>query len=95
MVPTKPLQRSYYAMVHQVMSIMLQDRSFDDQLASSLISNPWTTDSVSNILRAVPRLFFQSPCLNSKLNRIKKESGKPYRYPSSKEERALPKYYYS
>ncbi|OMO50407.1 hypothetical protein CCACVL1_30459 [Corchorus capsularis] len=61
MVPTKPLQRSYYAMVHQVMSIMLQDRPFDAQLASSTISNPWTTDSVSDILRAVPRFFFQSP----------------------------------
>ncbi|OMP11220.1 hypothetical protein COLO4_03953 [Corchorus olitorius] len=61
MVPTKPFQRSYYAMVHQVMSIMLQDRPFDAQLASSTISNPWTTDSVSDILRAVPRFFFQSP----------------------------------
>ncbi|XP_022768127.1 pentatricopeptide repeat-containing protein At1g77405 [Durio zibethinus] len=53
--------RSYNAIVHQVISIMLQNRPFDAQLASSTTSNPWTTDSVSDILRSVPKFFFQSP----------------------------------
>ncbi|KAK6277282.1 hypothetical protein POUND7_017605 [Theobroma cacao] len=61
MIPTKPLQRSHSAIVHQVLSIMLQNRPFDSQLASSTTSNPWTTDSVSDILRSVSKLFFQSP----------------------------------
>ncbi|KAA3476788.1 pentatricopeptide repeat-containing protein [Gossypium australe] len=60
MFPTKPLQRSSNGIVHQVMSMMVQNRPFDAQLASSTISNPWTTDSVSDILRSVPKFFFQS-----------------------------------
>ncbi|PPD86468.1 hypothetical protein GOBAR_DD16599 [Gossypium barbadense] len=60
MFPTKPLQRSSDGIVHQVMSMMVQNRPFDAQLASSTISNPWTTDSVSDILRSVPKFFFQS-----------------------------------
>ncbi|KAE8688529.1 Pentatricopeptide repeat (PPR) superfamily protein isoform 2 [Hibiscus syriacus] len=55
--PTKPLQ----CIVLQVLSVMLQNRPFDAHLASSTISNPWTTDSVSDILRSVPKFFFQSP----------------------------------
>ena len=61
MIPTKALQRSYNAIVHQVISIMLQNRPFDAHLASSSTLNPWTTDSVSDILRSVPKFFFQSP----------------------------------
>ncbi|KAK8671948.1 hypothetical protein V6N13_038529 [Hibiscus sabdariffa] len=57
MFPTKPLQ----GIVHQVISVMLQNRPFDARLASSTISNPWTSDSVSHILRSLPSFFFQSP----------------------------------
>ncbi|GKU87740.1 hypothetical protein SLEP1_g2085 [Rubroshorea leprosula] len=62
MVPTKPLHRNHTSVVHQVISVMLQNRPFDAILATSTTSaNPWTTDSVSDVLRSVPRFFFQSP----------------------------------
>lgn len=61
MIQTKPSQNSYNAIVHPVISIMLQNRPFDAQLASSTTLNSWTTDSVSDILRSVPRFFFRSP----------------------------------
>ncbi|KAE8728335.1 hypothetical protein F3Y22_tig00004620pilonHSYRG00085 [Hibiscus syriacus] len=78
MFPTKPSQSSYDGIVHQVISMMLQNRPFDAHLASSTISNPWTTDSVSDILRSIPNFFFKLP------RSIGRQKGFRHRAPSKR-----------
>ncbi|KAF5749050.1 pentatricopeptide repeat-containing protein [Tripterygium wilfordii] len=52
--------RRHTLLVNQVMAVMIQNRSFDAQLAAST-NQPWTLDLVSDILRSIPNFFFQSP----------------------------------
>ncbi|GAB2270374.1 hypothetical protein Dimus_005277 [Dionaea muscipula] len=65
MFPSMPLlYRHPSSLVNQVVSIMLQDRPFDATLAASATTaptgtTPWTTKTVSEVLRSVPRFFFQ------------------------------------
>ncbi|KAJ6774187.1 hypothetical protein OIU79_017587 [Salix purpurea] len=64
MNPSKSLlSRSQTCLVvNQVLSVMLQNRPFDTILASSTANpNLLTTDSVSDVLRSIPRFFFHSP----------------------------------
>nr|DAD42610.1 TPA_asm: hypothetical protein HUJ06_000840 [Nelumbo nucifera] len=56
-----PLSRT--SCVSQVMVVMLQDRPFDAQTAASITTlnfNPWTVETVCELLRSIPRFFFQS-----------------------------------
>ncbi|GMH00740.1 hypothetical protein Nepgr_002579 [Nepenthes gracilis] len=62
MFPTKPLlYRHPSPVVNQVLAIMIQDRPFDAALAAAtrVTISPWTTEIVSEVLRATPRFFFQ------------------------------------
>ncbi|CAK7346934.1 unnamed protein product [Dovyalis caffra] len=64
MNPSKPLinRNQTSLIINQVLSVMLQDRPFDAKLASSTTNpNLLTADSVSDILRSIPRFFFHSP----------------------------------
>ncbi|XP_021896511.1 pentatricopeptide repeat-containing protein At1g77405 [Carica papaya] len=58
-----PTRYSTNLLISQVMAAMIQNRPFDATLAASTITttNPWTIDLVSDILRSIPRFFFQSP----------------------------------
>lgn len=62
MIPSKPLNanRSCF-LANQVLSIMIQNRPFDTQLASAITSSCLlTVDLVSDVLRSIPRFFFLS-----------------------------------
>ncbi|GMH00737.1 hypothetical protein Nepgr_002576 [Nepenthes gracilis] len=62
MFPTKPLlYRHPSPVVNQVLAVMIQDRPFDAALAAAtrVTISPWTTEIVSEVLRATPRFFFQ------------------------------------
>ncbi|CAN6679340.1 unnamed protein product [Malus baccata var. baccata] len=57
--PFKPI-------VNQVLAAMLKNQPFDSNLAASAAasaaaSQPWTAESVSQVLISIPRFFFQSP----------------------------------
>lgn len=62
MIFSKPLFRNYIPIANQVLTSMLQSRPFDAYLADSVAtSKSWTVEAVSEVLRSVPRFFFQSP----------------------------------
>ncbi|OVA13458.1 Galectin [Macleaya cordata] len=50
------------SLVNQVITAILQNRSFNSQLAATTtVSSPqWTVESVCEVLRSIPRFFFQS-----------------------------------
>ncbi|KAK4273993.1 hypothetical protein QN277_017288 [Acacia crassicarpa] len=66
MIPTKPVHQSRKHLVNQVLVAVIQNRAFDAHLAAASASaNPnaaslWTVDVVSEVLRSIPRYFFQS-----------------------------------
>ncbi|XAR62829.1 hypothetical protein NMG60_11017723 [Bertholletia excelsa] len=65
MISSRPLYRNY-SVIDQVLTVIIQNRSFDAQLAASVAntpnsSHPWSVETVSEVLRSIPRLFFQSP----------------------------------
>ncbi|XP_065854811.1 pentatricopeptide repeat-containing protein At1g77405-like [Euphorbia lathyris] len=62
MITSNPPHRTRSSLlVNQVLSIMIQNRPFDTQLASALTtSSLLTADLVSDVLRSIPRFFFQS-----------------------------------
>lgn len=63
MISSRPLNRNYVSIVNQVLAVIVQNREFDAKLAASAAptSPPWDTESVSEVLRSIPRCFFQSP----------------------------------
>ncbi|KAF8031213.1 hypothetical protein BT93_D0425 [Corymbia citriodora subsp. variegata] len=63
MISPRPLNRNCISIVNQVLAVIIQDREFDAKLAASAkpSSPPWDTESVSEVLRSIPRCFFQSP----------------------------------
>ncbi|KAK2969433.1 hypothetical protein RJ640_011803 [Escallonia rubra] len=65
MIPSKPLVRCHTRVVNQVLAAMIQNRPFDSQLAGSVTTSSdlnrlWNDTTVSEVLRCVPRFFFQS-----------------------------------
>ncbi|KAA8546433.1 hypothetical protein F0562_002828 [Nyssa sinensis] len=64
MISSKPIYRCHNSLVNQVLAAMIQDKPFDAQLAASATTpnsnRPWSVEVVSEVLRSVPRLFFQS-----------------------------------
>ncbi|KAI9097852.1 hypothetical protein K1719_025623 [Acacia pycnantha] len=66
MIPTKPVHQYRKHLVNQVLVAVIQNRAFDAHLAAASASaNPnaaslWTVDVVSEVLRSIPRYFFQS-----------------------------------
>ncbi|KAL6962205.1 hypothetical protein U1Q18_037161 [Sarracenia purpurea var. burkii] len=62
MVSSKPLYRSNISLVNQVLAAIIQNRPFDSQLAATALNSnqPWSVDTVSEVLRSIPRFFFQS-----------------------------------
>ncbi|CAK7346936.1 unnamed protein product [Dovyalis caffra] len=78
----------------QVLSVMLQDLPFDTKLASSTTNpNLLTTDSVSDILRSIPRFFFYSPRSVGRQNMTRHRS--PLKQRNLKEETVNPATMYS
>lgn len=61
MIPSKPLSGSCKSIVQQVLAAMIQNRPFDTCLTSSATNQLWSVESVSEVLRSIPRFFFQSP----------------------------------
>ncbi|XP_010253174.1 PREDICTED: pentatricopeptide repeat-containing protein At1g77405-like [Nelumbo nucifera] len=60
---SKSIILSRTSLVSQVIVVMLQDRPFDAQTAASITRlnfNPWTVEIVCEVLRSIPRFFFQS-----------------------------------
>ncbi|XP_076956712.1 pentatricopeptide repeat-containing protein At1g77405-like [Bidens hawaiensis] len=53
---------AYGRHVNQILAAIIQNRQFDSHLAnsSSLTNQPWPTDLVTEVLRSIPRYFFQS-----------------------------------
>ncbi|KAK3003863.1 hypothetical protein RJ639_019586 [Escallonia herrerae] len=65
MIPSKPLVRCHTRVVNQVLVAMIQNRPFDSHLAGSVTTSSdlnqlWNDTTVSEVLRCVPRFFFQS-----------------------------------
>ncbi|KAI4337845.1 hypothetical protein L6164_016214 [Bauhinia variegata] len=65
MKSTKPLFRFQYHIVNQVLVAVIKNRPFDANLAASAKANfnaghLWTVEAVSEVLRSIPRCFFQS-----------------------------------
>ncbi|KAJ9166690.1 hypothetical protein P3X46_021400 [Hevea brasiliensis] len=62
MIPSKPLNANRSSLLmNQVLSIMIQNRPFDTQLASAITSSSLlTVDLVSDVLRSIPKFFFLS-----------------------------------
>ncbi|KDP32828.1 hypothetical protein JCGZ_12120 [Jatropha curcas] len=62
MVSSKLLNTSNSSLlINQILSIMIQNRSFDSQLASATVtSSLLTVDLISDVFRSIPRFFFQS-----------------------------------
>ena len=65
MKPTKTLNGHQNQLVYQILVAVIKNRSFDAHLAVSASVNSnasqiWTVDSVSQVLRSIPRYFFQS-----------------------------------
>ncbi|KAM5569103.1 pentatricopeptide repeat-containing protein [Rosa sericea] len=59
---SKPLNRNYTPLVNQVLTVVLKNRPFDpNPSVSATTTQPWTSDSVSQVLTSIPRFFFQSP----------------------------------
>lgn len=66
MISTKTLHHYRKHLVNQVLTAVIQNRPFDSHLASPSASaspnaaSPWTIDVVLDLLRSIPRYFFQS-----------------------------------
>ncbi|XP_050212470.1 pentatricopeptide repeat-containing protein At1g77405 [Mercurialis annua] len=61
MIQSKPINTNNTAnLINQVVSIMIQNRPFDTQLASSTTASLFSLNLVSDILRSIPKFFFQS-----------------------------------
>ncbi|CBI15606.3 unnamed protein product, partial [Vitis vinifera] len=60
MIASKPRYHHRSSLVKQVLAAMVQNCPLDASPNKSC-NQPWTTDSVSEVLRSIPRLFFQSP----------------------------------
>ncbi|OWM90122.1 hypothetical protein CDL15_Pgr006443 [Punica granatum] len=58
MISTKPLSGNHIAVVNQILAAIIQNRPLDSTLSMS--RHQWTTESVSEVLRSIPRYFFQS-----------------------------------
>lgn len=63
---SKPLYRNHTSLVKQVLAAMIQNRPFDVRFAASATSTAlspnklWSVETVSEVLRSIPRCFFQS-----------------------------------
>ncbi|XP_004292714.1 PREDICTED: pentatricopeptide repeat-containing protein At1g77405 [Fragaria vesca subsp. vesca] len=55
----KPLNHNHTPLVNQVLTAMLKNQPFDPNPSPS--TQPWTTDSVSQVLTSIPTFFFHSP----------------------------------
>ncbi|GFY85413.1 pentatricopeptide repeat (PPR) superfamily protein [Actinidia rufa] len=65
MISPKSLNHCNTSIVNQVLTAIIQNRPFDAQLAASATTapdsnQPWTVETVSEVLRSIPRFFFQS-----------------------------------
>lgn len=65
MITSQPRYRGTAAIVNQVLGVIIQHRPFDAQLAASATTalnsnNPWNVETISEVLRSIPRLLFQS-----------------------------------
>ncbi|KAF5939435.1 hypothetical protein HYC85_023694 [Camellia sinensis] len=65
MISSKPLYRCNTSLVNKVLAAIIQNKPFDALLAASAattpISNqPWSVETISEVLRSIPRFFFQS-----------------------------------
>lgn len=58
MLSTKPFSSGHTAIVNQILAAIIQNRPLNSTLASFHLQ--WTTESVSEVLRSIPRHFFQS-----------------------------------
>ncbi|EEF42118.1 pentatricopeptide repeat-containing protein, putative [Ricinus communis] len=56
-MPLKPINTN---LINQVISLMIQHRPFDIQLASSTTTSLLSSNLISDVLRSIPRFFFQS-----------------------------------
>ncbi|GAY52122.1 hypothetical protein CUMW_139510 [Citrus unshiu] len=63
MIVSKPLNSKHTCLVQQVLPLMLKNVPFDAKLAASTTKtqNPFTIESVADVLKSIPRFFFQSP----------------------------------
>lgn len=61
MIKSRPLCQNHNSVVNQVVAAIIKNRPFDAQLAASTTTQPWTVESVSQVLRSIPRFLFQSP----------------------------------
>ena len=73
MKSTKPLCRRQNQLVNQILVAVIKNRSFDAHLAASASVNPhasqlWTLESVSGLLRSIPR-YFSNPLAASVANK--------------------------
>ncbi|XP_057973791.1 pentatricopeptide repeat-containing protein At1g77405 [Malania oleifera] len=59
MIISKPLYNSRTALVNQVLAAMVQNQPLDARIAA-FPGPPWSVEAVSEVLRSVPRFFFQS-----------------------------------
>lgn len=64
MISSQPRYRGTTSIVNQVLAVIIQHRPFDAQLAASAITalnnHPWNVETISEVLRSVPRFLFQS-----------------------------------
>ncbi|KAJ4700727.1 Pentatricopeptide repeat [Melia azedarach] len=63
MIMSRPLFSKHTSLLHQLLPLMLKNVPFDAKLAASTTRkhNPFTVESVSDVLKSIPRFFFQSP----------------------------------
>lgn len=64
MISSQPRYCSSTSIVNQVLAVIIQHRPFDAQLAASAITalnnHPWNVETISEVLRSIPRFLFQS-----------------------------------
>ncbi|KAK4745197.1 hypothetical protein SAY87_011509 [Trapa incisa] len=58
MLSSKPFSGNFSSIVNQILAAIIQNRPLGDVLVES--RHRWTTESVSEVLRSIPRHFFQS-----------------------------------
>ncbi|CAH1439392.1 unnamed protein product [Lactuca virosa] len=67
MISSKAASTSQAHVVNQVLAAIIQNRPFDSHLAKSpslthhFSNPPWANELITNVLRSIPRFFFQSP----------------------------------
>lgn len=63
MIVPKPLNFKHTCLAQQVLPLMLKNVPFDAKLAASITKtqNPFTIESVTDVLKSISRFFFQSP----------------------------------